>query len=407
MRQEQKKQSARRDAVMDAALKAFSIYGFGKTTVSVIAADSGVPEATIYAYFRNKEDILFSLGERFIRKLRKDLDLHFLGVEGDINRFRKFLWHHLYAFEENPAYCRLFSLELLNNPRYRMSSAFEVLMDYRFELRKIVDSGIKNGVFAGRLSSYLAEIMVFGTMHHMILSKVVLGKPLDLVSRASALFDLFMGALLAKNYPPKNVIRLENGKRHDILTAALYEFRESGFKQATISKIANRAGVTEPTIYEHFTNKKELLFAIPEAAMSGYLVESVDRDLANQDTPVNRFRTFLLHQIHSARDFPEYYYLLITELRNNIDFYNSPHYHSLREYSARLTEILQEGVSRGFFNPNLDFQLARDVYFGTLDELILSVVIVDGSDRITAFAEDVFDMLLHATSFSCQKTTAL
>lgn len=390
---------------MDAALKLFSSHGFDKTTVSLIATASGMPEATIYAYFRNKEDILFTLGERFARKLRMDLELHFLGVEGDINRFRKFLWHHLYAFEENPLYCRLFSLELLNNPRYRTSTSFEVLMDYRRELRKIVDSGIENGVFSKRISSYLAEIMVFGTMHHMMLSKVVLEKPLDLVSRANVLFDLFMGALLTDSYPPEKVIRIEHCKRHDILTAALHEFHESGFQQATMAKIAARAGVTEPTIYEHFTNKKELLFAIPEAAMAGYLVESVDRDLNNQDTPVNRFRTFLLHQVRSARDFPEYYYLLITELRSNVDFYKSPHYSSLREYSGRLNSILHEGVLRGFFRPDLDCQSARDFYFGTLDELILSPVIVDGSESITAFAEDVFDILFHAFSVCYPKTS--
>ncbi|MCF8025588.1 MAG: TetR/AcrR family transcriptional regulator [Desulfobacteraceae bacterium] len=388
----------RRDAVLNTALEAFSTNGFDKTTISQIASASNVPEATIYEYFQNKEDILFSLADQFTQALRRDLKVHFLGVEGVINRFRKFLWHHLYAFQENPAYSRLFSLELLNNPRYRNSPACRSLLAYRDELLEIIKEGIRSGVFTPRLRPELAEIMVFGTMHHMILSKVVLEKPLELVSRAGRLYELFMGALFAENYPQKEVIRVENGRRRDILTAALYEFYESGFQQATISKIAKRAGVTEPTIYEHFKNKQDLLYAIPEAAMKGYLVESVDADLANQDTPVHRLRTFLLHQIRSARDFPAYYYLLTTELRSNMRFYRSPHYHSLREYSARLAGILKEGASQGYFRRDLDLEAARDLYFGTLDELTLSVVIVGGFDRITAYAEEVFDMILHAIS---------
>lgn len=394
--QKAKKRNGRRDAVLEAAIAAFSKNGYGKTTISQIASASSVPEATIYEYFQNKEDILFSLAEQFTYSLRQNLHVHFLGVTGVLNRLRKFLWHHLYAFQENPAHCRLFSLELLNNPRYRNSAACQSLLSYRTELLEIINEGIREGVFSNLLMPDLAEIMVFGTMHHMILSKVVLGKPLELVPQAENLYNLFMGALLAENYPQREVIREENPRRRDILTAALYEFRDSGFQQATISKIAKRAGVTEPTIYEHFKNKQDLLYAIPEAAMKGYLVESVDADLANQDTPVHRLRTFLLHQIRSARDFPTYYYLLTTELRSNMNFYRSPHYQSLREYSARLTGILKDGIAQGYFRNDLDLAAARDLYFGTLDELTLSVVIVDDSNRITTYAEDVFDMILHA-----------
>jgi len=388
--------NGRREAILEAALQAFATNGFEKTTISQVASDSSVPEASIYEYFRNKEDILFSLGDQFIQNLQSDLTVHFLGVEGTVNRLRKFLWHHLYIFQENPAYCRLFSLELLNNPRYRTSPACRSLTQYRLELKAIIEEGIREGIFFKQLMPELAEIMIFGTMHHMILSKVVLGKPLDLVSRANTLFELFMAALLAENYPRQEAIGAEKGKKGDILTAALYEFRESGFQQATISKIAKRASVTEPTIYENFTNKEELLYAIPEAVMKGHLVESVDADLSNHDTPVNRLRTFLLHQIRSARDFPVYYYLLTTELRSHINFYKSSHYDSLREYSARLTGILQEGMAQGLFRKDLDIAAVRDLYFGTLDELTLSVVIVAGSDRIISYTEDLFDLILHA-----------
>ncbi len=391
-----KDRNGRRDAVLEASLQAFSAKGFDGTTISQIASGSGVPEASIYEYFRNKEDILFSLADRFLKGLRKDLEVQFLGVEGVVNRFRKFLWHHLYAFEQNPAYCRLFSLELLNKPRYRTSPACSSLEEYRKELRSIIEEGVREGVFTGRVTPELSEIMVFGTIHHMILSKVVLGKPLELVSRANVLFELFMGALLAESYPEKEAIRSKNPKQRNILKAALYEFREHGFQQATISRIAKRAGVTEPTIYEHFKNKQELLYAIPDTAMKGHLVESVDADLANQNTPIHRLRTFLLHQILSARDFPAYYYLLTTELRTNLNFYRSPHYQSLREYSSRLVSIIKEGVSQGFFRSGLDIEAARDLYFGTLDELTLTLVIVDGADRITSYTEDVFDMILHA-----------
>jgi AcrR family transcriptional regulator len=48
-------------------------------------------------------------------------------------------------------------------------------------------------------------------------------------------------------------------QRHqDILNSAIRLFNSKGFKGATIAEIAHNAGITEPIIYNHFKNKKEL-----------------------------------------------------------------------------------------------------------------------------------------------------
>ncbi len=52
---------ARRDQILDASRSLFSHYGYKKTTVDDIARAAGVTKPTIYAYFKNKEDILLSL----------------------------------------------------------------------------------------------------------------------------------------------------------------------------------------------------------------------------------------------------------------------------------------------------------------------------------------------------------
>jgi AcrR family transcriptional regulator len=48
-------------------------------------------------------------------------------------------------------------------------------------------------------------------------------------------------------------------QRHqDILNSAIRLFNSKGFKGATIAEIAHNAGITEPIIYNHFKNKKDL-----------------------------------------------------------------------------------------------------------------------------------------------------
>lgn len=68
---------------------------------------------------------------------------------------------------------------------------------------------------------------------------------------------------------------LEYENRHEeILEAAVRVFNQKGYKGATTAEIARAAGVVEPTLYQHFKNKKGLFLvcfrSITEELMSRY-----------------------------------------------------------------------------------------------------------------------------------------
>ena len=62
--------------------------------------------------------------------------------------------------------------------------------------------------------------------------------------------------------PPASApnIRLTDRKRHDIVAAAVAEFRANGFDTTSMDKIASTAGVSKRTVYNHFASK-DALFA--------------------------------------------------------------------------------------------------------------------------------------------------
>jgi len=79
----------------------------------------------------------------------------------------------------------------------------------------------------------------------------------------------------------KNVVEksreryLEHEKRHhDILNAAIQLFNAKGYTVATTAEIAREAGISEPTMYKHFENKKDLFLAcfgsIADELLSAY-----------------------------------------------------------------------------------------------------------------------------------------
>ncbi|MFQ6069822.1 MAG: TetR/AcrR family transcriptional regulator [Candidatus Aminicenantales bacterium] len=68
-----KKDSSRRKIIIKAAAELFGRYGFSKTTVEEIARSSRMGKASIYYYFKNKEEIYREVLENESRLLQKNI----------------------------------------------------------------------------------------------------------------------------------------------------------------------------------------------------------------------------------------------------------------------------------------------------------------------------------------------
>lgn len=69
------------------------------------------------------------------------------------------------------------------------------------------------------------------------------------------------------------------GRRGEILDAALAVFGEKGYEAGTMREIASRVGVTEPAIYRHYDSKEAILSEIVALAgdrIAGQMVSTLD-----------------------------------------------------------------------------------------------------------------------------------
>ncbi len=62
-----------RDAVLDAALRLLPQHGFRKTTLDMLAEESGVPRRSIYVHFPGKEEIFLASIDRVVERVLADL----------------------------------------------------------------------------------------------------------------------------------------------------------------------------------------------------------------------------------------------------------------------------------------------------------------------------------------------
>src|SRR5690348_4926955 len=87
--------AARRNQILDAAIKVFAEKGFHPTTINNIAREAGIANGTIYNYFENKTALMLGILDRMNESDRRDEDFSKF-TEGDFRSFMKaYLRHRL------------------------------------------------------------------------------------------------------------------------------------------------------------------------------------------------------------------------------------------------------------------------------------------------------------------------
>ena len=76
------KREDRRDAILDVAQQCFVAEGYGATSMSTIAARLGGSKATLYHYFKSKEELFDAFVRRFCARFQRQLEA--IPEQGDV-----------------------------------------------------------------------------------------------------------------------------------------------------------------------------------------------------------------------------------------------------------------------------------------------------------------------------------
>ncbi len=189
--------------ILKAASGRFLHYGYGKTTMSEIAADCGMSTGNLYRYFPSKLD----LAEAFVRELRTDhLKTLRAAAEPDgdpADQLRRFLQAKFKLaydrFHDKPRAFELSSVILLERPRFAVAwqrAEAEILAS-------ILARGVKSGVFVAGDPlelAYTVQAAVFKFTTPAIFYEGDYGA---LSTELDRVIDLMLRGFCAE-YPPKN-----------------------------------------------------------------------------------------------------------------------------------------------------------------------------------------------------------
>lgn len=184
------KKTIKRQSIIQAAIEVFSKNDFQDATISEIAKKANVAEGTIYQYFKNKEDLFFSIPVEKTKEYCKDLDLHLQGIGGTFNKIRKFIWYYLYFFKMNPEYGRILMLETRVSKSFVKTKMYDSFKKSTRRILEIIEEGQREGIIRKDVNIYIIRQLILGILEHMVTRWLLKGEKYDLVEHYSEVSEL-------------------------------------------------------------------------------------------------------------------------------------------------------------------------------------------------------------------------
>jgi len=125
------------------AMKCFARYGLDKTTLDDIAKEVGLNKASLYYYYKNKEDIFLEVAIREGQEFLKTLQEHVLEKKGTEARVMFYLVERI-NYYKNILNMNRVSAETLNRMLPRFFELFDAIMKQEVKfLSRIILEGVK------------------------------------------------------------------------------------------------------------------------------------------------------------------------------------------------------------------------------------------------------------------------
>jgi TetR/AcrR family transcriptional regulator, fatty acid metabolism regulator protein len=183
--------------------------------------------------------------------------------------------------------------------------------------------------------------------------------------------------------------------RGKILGALSSLLETNDFGSIKIADIAKTAGVTEPLIYKYFKDKRDVLYHLLEEYLE-HSLEKLENHLKNFDGTLNKLREFIYGYIHTYNNDRVIARVILLEVRNLNDYYESASYKILRQYNNLIFSVLEDGVRNGEIRDDIPLIYIGHLIFGTIDRSCLSPVIFNKPFDADATARHVTTLIFDA-----------
>lgn len=185
----------KRRLILKVATEVFAEGGFGETTIAHISQKAKIAEGSIYHYFKNKEDLLFSIPEERMENFLSGLHENLEGVKGALNKLRKLIWYHLHFYEKNRDYVLILLQNIRQKTSFTSTRAYQLIRDFSRLVAQILEEGKEEGVIRADIDSKILRDALLGAIEHITIRGSILGRFPILTDAAAPLYEIFLSGI--------------------------------------------------------------------------------------------------------------------------------------------------------------------------------------------------------------------
>lgn len=183
--------------------------------------------------------------------------------------------------------------------------------------------------------------------------------------------------------------------RTRIIASAKKLFAEQGYQKTTVMDISRQAGLSEAALYEYFQGKEDLLLTIPQLWVSE-LIADLEEQLFGIQGAFSKLRKYLWWYMRRVEQAPLDAKLVYLYLKTNANFMETEVYSNVKVLYAYLLDIFEEGRATGEMRSDLNPYVARDLFVGTMDHIIVRWLLKDRAYSLFENLDPLFDLLANA-----------
>lgn len=146
----------------------------------------------------------------------------------------------------------------------------------------------------------------------------------------------------------KRAIKKMKDKKREIASQAIDLMRETGYHNMSMDEVAERVGLTKPTLYSYISSKQELLFYILESAMTSGTKSIKDIILQSKSARI-RLREALTAYAELILNSSNLFYSAFTEHNSLTDEHQIIIRKMQSEFLSLWKDLYEEGVLEGIF----------------------------------------------------------
>lgn len=168
---------------------------------------------------------------------------------------------------------------------------------------------------------------------------------------------------------------IQEQRKEQIIKSCIEELAESGYKNLTFKNIAERTNINPSLVSYHFKSKNILLFALMEYIFT-HKINYIESSVSAEKPAIERIEEYINASLEYQRKFRSLNIALIEIIFNartedNKAFYLMEDDEPDGIYLIFIS-IIEEGIHKRQFNPDIDIKTLTRIVNGAIDEMILA-----------------------------------